>query len=546
MKPRDLADRHVTDPAALAAAVEAAPPYAPPSEGAGAAPPADTWERPTPLDVVNVPPFPVAVLPEPLRRYVAELAEATQTPPDLAAMLSLAVVATALAKRALVEVRDGWREPLNLYTVTALPPAARKSAVLAEVSAPLVEHERREAERMAPVVEEQRSARRTVEKRLMRLEDKAAKAEDAAARAEADAERAEIARELAAMPVPVLPRLLVGDVTPEQLATLLHEQGGRIAAFSAEGELFAIVAGRYSDGAPNMETLLKAHAGDDLRIDRRGRAEYVHRPALTIGLAVQPDVIQSLTGKREFRGRGLLGRFLYSLPVSTVGRRNVYTPPPVSPTTRTAYRDAVAGLLAWEPDTDQEGRAREHRIRVAPSALSALLDFGAWLEPRLGDGGELAHIGDFGGKLAGAVARIAASLHAVDRAPCAPWDAPIGEITMRAAVEIGRYLLAHALAAFALMGEDAAVEDARRVLRFIQRRAAERVTVRDVHQWARASVPTVERVDRALGLLADHGYVRALPPPERSGAGRKPSPSYAVSPYAHNPQNPQNPTGAGG
>ena len=31
------------------------------------------------------PPFPLVALPEPLRRYVAELAEATQTPPDLAA-----------------------------------------------------------------------------------------------------------------------------------------------------------------------------------------------------------------------------------------------------------------------------------------------------------------------------------------------------------------------------------------------------------------------------------------------------------------------------
>ena len=48
--------------------------------------------------------------------------------------------------------------------------------------------------------------------------------------------------------VPSLPCLIVDDITPESLATELARQEGRIAALSAEGGLFDIIAGRYSSG----------------------------------------------------------------------------------------------------------------------------------------------------------------------------------------------------------------------------------------------------------------------------------------------------------
>ena len=48
--------------------------------------------------------------------YVAALATSTQTPVDLAAMISLSVLATALAKKARIALADDWTEPLNLFT----------------------------------------------------------------------------------------------------------------------------------------------------------------------------------------------------------------------------------------------------------------------------------------------------------------------------------------------------------------------------------------------------------------------------------------------
>jgi hypothetical protein len=80
--------------------------------------------------------------------------------------------------------------------------------------------------------------------------------------------------------VPPLPRWLVDDATPEALAGLLATYG-RIALLSPEGDVFDQMAGRYNQQVgPNLGVYLKGHAGDLLRVDRRGRPpEYVERPS---------------------------------------------------------------------------------------------------------------------------------------------------------------------------------------------------------------------------------------------------------------------------
>ena len=79
--------------------------------------------------------------------------------------------------------------------------------------------------------------------------------------------------------VPEIPRIVADDATPEAATSLLAEQGGRLAIISAEGGIFDIIAGRYSGAIPNMDLWLKGHAGDPMRVDRKGRApEYIESP----------------------------------------------------------------------------------------------------------------------------------------------------------------------------------------------------------------------------------------------------------------------------
>ena len=148
--------------------------------------------------------------------------------------------------------------------------------------------------------------------------------------------------------VPEIPRLVADDVTPEAVASLLAEQTGRIAVISAEGGVFDIIAGRYNGNIPNMDVWLKGHSGDMIRVDRKGRPpEYIRKPALTLGLMIQPEVLKSIAAQRAFRGRGLIARFLYALPVSQVGYRKTGAPP-LSETVRTAYdADIRSSQRVW-------------------------------------------------------------------------------------------------------------------------------------------------------------------------------------------------------
>jgi putative DNA primase/helicase len=109
------------------------------------------WEEPAPLGArYPVPAFPVHLLPGWVEDWVSALAEATQTPPALAAALELGICGAALAKKARVRVREGWDEPTNLLVVVALAPGERKTAVFAESIAPVQEFERQEQARLAP------------------------------------------------------------------------------------------------------------------------------------------------------------------------------------------------------------------------------------------------------------------------------------------------------------------------------------------------------------------------------------------------------------
>jgi len=222
-------------------------------------------------------------------------------------MLALSVGAAAGAKVVEVEIWEGWKEPLNLFTVTGLRPGSRKTTVFQRMCAPLEAREAQLIEDTAPEIAEQRTRHKIYEERLKKVQAKAAKSEgDELDTLTADAMQA--ASDLDSIKVPAQPRVLVDDASPERLTTLLADQGGRIALMSPEGGVFDMMAGRYSQGVPNLDVYLKGHAGDALRVDRVGRpSDYIQNPALTIGLAVQPEVLRGLANKPGFRrGRGLL------------------------------------------------------------------------------------------------------------------------------------------------------------------------------------------------------------------------------------------------
>jgi replicative DNA helicase len=303
------------------------------------------------------------------------------------------------------------------------------------------------------------------------------------------------------------------------------------------------MAGRYNQAAgPNLGVYLKGHAGDLLKVDRRGRPpEYVDRPCLTIGLTVQPDVLQGLADRPGFRGRGLLARFLYALPPSLVGHRQAGAPPVPAPL---ADRYAVelqtlAASLTTPASLAGDGPTM---LTLEPAAAELLLDFERTLEPRLAAGtGDLAHLAGWATKLTGATCRIAALLHLASHLRDG-WARPVNADTLAGAIRLAGYLVDHALAVFDLMGADPRIDDARWLLDWINRTGHPQFTRRDAHQAARGRFRKATDLDPPLALLEEHGYLhRADTEPINPKGGRPASPRFLVNPLAPHSQ-PSEPT----
>jgi len=490
------------------------------------------WEAPVPLTAGHRPPFPVDALSDWHAAWVRATAAMSQTPPDLAAGMSLACISAAVARKYRIQTHADHSEPLNLYILVVLPPGSRKSSVTAAAGAPITEYEKELAAQMGAEIAEAVNEQKILQERGKHLQKLAAKAKPEDREAlEEQARRAVL--ELEAHHVRVVPRLLADDVTPEKLGGLLASNGGRLAIVSAEGGFFETLAGRYSDkGVSNIDLVLKAHSGDDVRVDRVGRPpEFVRRPALTLGMAVQPDVMRGLSLKPGFRGRGMLGRLGYSLPENTLGRRDP-NPPPLPRHVAREYHDRLWALLELKPDLDADGEEKEHVLRLSPRANERFIAFGAWLEPQLSEYGELGHMTDWAGKLQGLVGRLAGLLHLSDHAGVGdPASEAVSLETIERAIRIGEYFLAHAVLAFGELGVDEETEDARYLLGWIREKQLERVSQRDIHRSTRRGrFKAVEDLQIAIALLVKHGYLRKLSEEKKAGPGRKQSPEYEVNP----------------
>ncbi len=485
-------------------------------------PPLDSFDR------TEGSPFPLDTLPPSLRTFCEDLAEATQTPIDLAAMLSLAAIATAVQRKFEVHVREDYFEPLNIYVLAALPPAARKSAVVHKFEKVFRKHQRAKNEATLAERIETKNLISALKKRNDKLQHKAAKEEDEAVRGKLLQESKELAGEIfeREQKAPKELRVIASDVTAERLAELMSENDERMALWTAEGgTVTEMIRGRYtSNNRGNQEIWLMGHAGDGVSVDRKSDKNSIdmEHPAITMGLAVQPSVVRGLKDAPELRDRGLLGRILYCFPRNLIGSRNVR----VEASTRDSWRgfsDTILQLLNSEGDRSP--------IELSPEALEIWLQFSERIELELGEGGNLEQIPDWGGKLCGAVARIAGLLHCAEVLVYLSGK-PISAETMTKAVHIGEYLIDHALVAFSLIASHDSDPAARKLLRRINRMDVETFHQRDIHQAVKnGASPNTATTLAGLENLERRGHVRRVDrDAPQTRKGRKRSPLWEVRP----------------
>lgn len=485
------------------------------------------WEEPVLFGSMETPEISAGMVPGFLGKYCAAVSEATQTPPALAVAMGLSVISSCVQKRFEISPYEGYTEPTNIWTCSGSDPGTRKTAVKTALTLPLTHWEKEKADAMKTDILRSKHMRDINLKRIEQLKAKASKPEtEAAVR---DACMREIINIENDTPEELLsPRLWTDDVTPERLQGLLCDHKERISLISDEGGTFEVMAGLYNNGRSNVNVYLQSHAGAETRVDRQGRLVILHRPALTFGLTVQPQVIADLVqgNKARFRGNGMLARFLYLMPKSNVGHRDVTRHTSIPEGIRAAYNDGIFKLLNIPPVFDERGQERARVVTLHPDALSSWMQFSAYIESKQGEDGEYHSIRDWTSKLPGAALRIAGIFHLVEHGEQTPI---ISKDIMGKALDLSELLISHARAAFDLMGSEQAVNDAKIVFTWLHSLPGSHFTQREALKRHEGRFKRLERLTKALDVLVERHIIS---PPKTNIADRRGRPSiyYQINP----------------
>lgn len=495
------------------------------------------WDEPVSIDRPALTPFPTHLLGPDLAAVVNAVTEQVQVAPDIPSMISLAAISTAVGGRALIKIRPGWSEASSVWTATVAGAGERKSAAEGPFSDALRRIEKKLREDALPEIEEAEQALKVGQARLDEAEKAAVKAKPDVFKLRMD--EAKLARrQLAELgPVPALPRLLFGDITPAAMPQKASQQGGRMAVIHSEGTLLKQMGGLYNSGASDTGFALDAYDGKAMPVDRIGRDSIEMESAhLAVGLLIQPVILEQLGRKKddEMLHNGFVQRFLYSFPASRLG-----------------YQDPRGSIaIPAELIEDLEGRLqtlvntlwKTSLVRVitfTEQASEEMYVFQESLQERLRRGGDLHQMASWASKLPGKIARVAGLLALYA-------DAQAREVSaeqFRSAVALAPYFIQHARLCLDLMGanREGQLTPARDVLEWLRRRKPEQVgqpfSVRDAQRgvdgnaWGPDGV-TSETVHDAIRVLVDRGW--AMPVPEEPRAegqrGRRPSPKFLPHP----------------
>ncbi|GIG57756.1 hypothetical protein Lfu02_21280 [Longispora fulva] len=461
----------------------------------------DGWEVPVPLTgPPPAPMFPLDVFPGWVADMVAGVARSTQTDPAMAGSVALAVLSACAGGRLKVQVKSDWKEPVNVYVAVIADPGELKSPVHGAMTDPLNEAQRTLAARVGPLVAENAALKEIALRAAEHAKTIAAKA-GGDRRDELTAEAVAASTHADAIVVPGLPKLFVDNATPEKLSSLMAANGGRMAIISDEGGIFDTLGGQYSS-TPNLDPYLKGHSGRPMgseRVTREG--ETVEHPALTVCVMAQPSVLRKFGGNDDLDGRGLPARFLFALPTSFVGYRDIDAES-VAEEVATAYARRMHDLAVTLAERDDTAI-----VALTPDAAAIRRDAALINEEQLRPGGTLNELRGWAKKLSGTTMRLAGLLH-IAHHPADAWEQPIDADVMAAAVRLAEFFVEHYRTALHTITADPTDGTTAYVLGVLIDKHMNHFTRRELHRRVSRQLPKVAQVVTTLDTLTQLGWVR--------------------------------------
>lgn len=388
----------------------------------------------------EAPAFPVEHLPTILRGAVEALEEHVQAPQALCAHSILSAAMLTAQGLADVEIRPiGSATPLSLFMLVVAVSGERKSACDNLALVPVAQYEaslRQEYEENAKAYRASKAAY-DAEKRIVERDGKLT----------ADERRNKLMH-LVEPDAPLLPIMKAKEPNLEGLLNLLNNGRASIGIFTSEGGQFLGGHGMGEEARTRTVTGLSElwDSGSAQRV-RAKETTFLQGRRVGISLAAQPKVASSLLSDELAKDQGFVGRFLVTMPDTTIGTRQIRETCAMDDARLLAFHHQCHAVLAHPlPLRDYA------RNEVAPPTLT--LSREAWkvwqglaqaIEDECGLEGMWVPVRSAALKMAENVARIAGILTVFENPKQATRAGVISGETMASAASIGLFYLKEAL-----------------------------------------------------------------------------------------------------
>ncbi|HEX8875271.1 MAG TPA: DUF3987 domain-containing protein [Phycisphaerales bacterium] len=451
---------------------------------------ADTVTPDTPA-VPAFKPFPVGVLPEPIRAFVTEAAKAIGCDASFIALPLLSGLASAIGNTHRIELKRGWTEPAIVWTVIVGDSGTKKSPPIELALAAIRKRQHDAMKEHAEAIKHHADAIAVYERDATLWKQKKS---DKQPRAKPEA--------------PVADRCWTDDATTEALAVLLQQNPRGLLMVRDE------LAGwfnfdRYAGGKGGGDAAkwLEMFGGRPMVVDRKGGGTlYVPRAAVSIAGGIQPETLRRALGQ-EHRDNGLAARLLLTCPPRKPKR---WTEADVNADTEAAVALVFDRLFALTPEPDGDGDERPRLMTLADDGKRAWVTF---YNEHATEQAELS--GDLSAawsKLEGYAARLALVIHLTR---WAAGDATLSDpsrvdsASIASGVALARWFGDEARRVYAILSESDDDRETRRLVEWIERKGGT-ATVRDLTRGPREYRDTA-KATKALGKLVAAGVGRWEP-----------------------------------
>lgn len=481
----------------------------------GAEPPKE-WTTPVPFATRSLPELDCAKLPPVLGDFCRGISCELQVPEETVLASALAVIATCAQSTYSVELYETSAvQPTNLFIMSPMQQARRKRATLKACLAPVREWEEAQAREVGPEITKENIRKMIAKRAIRKLSREAVDAQVA--------RKEDVLQDLVMQIYALQTSLYEGAVVPrlvtDTLAGLedaMHEQHDTFTLASASDNCLDILSAASSRSAKSL--VAKAWDADRHDVNRKDRA-YSMWPRLSMAFAPQPDALADPKKVKILQSRGLATRFIYFMPIERTFGEETRAPKEVVE----AFFRRVLRILPVSWNKPEEARTltlsrnadllwRDYQKRADRLCQGLAAPMQEWTTIFASD----------------VVGRIAALFHLVS---C---DNPrtnlvISADEMAQAIALGDLLFEHAQAAFGLMLQDNPEDSARKVLDAVSSSGWSVFSARECFQSLKGQgcFRTMKPLNTALEALIEHGYIRTISVPGKSG---RPMVRYELNP----------------